>query len=50
VIDRRDQILFERMQPYLEQGNCSAFVGIPHVPGIVRLLTEEGFQVEPESD
>lgn len=50
VIDRRDQILFERMQPYLEQGNCSAFVGIPHVPGIVRLLTEEGFQVEPGSD
>ncbi|AFM25359.1 TraB/GumN family protein [Desulfomonile tiedjei] len=50
VIDRRDHILFERMQPYLEKGKTAAFVGIPHIPGIVRLLNEEGYQVEPGSD
>ncbi len=47
VIDRRDHILFERMQPYLEKGKTAAFVGIPHIPGIVRLLNEEGYHVEP---
>jgi uncharacterized protein YbaP (TraB family) len=46
VIDRRDKILFERMLPELEKGDGAIFVGIPHVKGIVAMLSAEGFAVE----
>ncbi len=45
VIDRRDGILYERMLPYLEEGNAVAFVGAPHVRGLRPMLQEGGYEV-----
>jgi len=45
AIDNRDKILYERMRPYLEEGNAAAFVGSPHVTGIRRMLVEDGYEV-----
>jgi len=46
VIDHRDKIFFERMREYLEQGDAVAFVGAPHVPGVSKLLCEDGYQIK----
>jgi uncharacterized protein YbaP (TraB family) len=46
VIERRDEILFRRMLPYLSRGNAVAFVGAPHVRGIHPLLLREGYTVK----
>jgi len=46
VIDRRDKILYERMLPYLEAGDVTAFVGVPHVVGISAMMRADGFVVK----
>ena len=46
VIDHRDNIFYERMRQYFEQGNAVAFVGAPHVPGVSKLLHEAGYQIK----
>ena len=46
VIDHRDEIFFERMREYLEQGDAVAFVGAPHVRGVSKLLREDGYQIK----
>ena len=46
VIDHRDKIFYERMLKYLEQGNAVVFVGAPHVPGVSKLLCENGYQIK----
>ena len=46
VIDHRDKIFYGRMREYLEQGDTVAFVGAPHVPGVIKLLCENGYQIE----
>ncbi len=46
VIDHRDKIFYERMLEYLEQGDAVAFVGAPHVPGVSKLLREDGYQIK----
>jgi uncharacterized protein YbaP (TraB family) len=48
VIDRRDAIFCEKMKPYLGHGRAAVFVGIPHIPGISRILAEAGYIVEQE--
>lgn len=45
IIERRDPILFERMQPFLEAGPTIAFVGASHCRGIRRMLLEAGYRV-----
>jgi hypothetical protein len=45
IIERRDAILYERMQPYLLEGDAVAFVGAPHVAGIIRMLSADGYEV-----
>jgi len=45
VIDRRDQIFFERLHAYLEQGDAAALVGAPHVRGLSKLLLEDGYNI-----
>ena len=44
VIDRRDRLFFERMQPHLDQGDALVFVGAPHMKGIGRLLSAGGYK------
>jgi len=45
VIDTRDRIFFERMQDDIERGSSVAFLGAPHMPGVLGLLREHGFVV-----
>lgn len=46
VIGRRDRLFLERAAPGLEQGGAVLFVGAPHIPGMVKLLTENGYRVQ----
>ncbi|MBW2305374.1 MAG: TraB/GumN family protein [Deltaproteobacteria bacterium] len=46
IIDRRDQILYERMLAYLEVGDAVVCVGAPHVRGISRMLLADGYQIK----
>jgi uncharacterized protein YbaP (TraB family) len=46
VIDHRDEIFYERMQVYLNQGNAMVCVGAPHVRGISKLLRNDGYQIK----
>jgi uncharacterized protein YbaP (TraB family) len=34
------------MSEYLEQGNAVAFLGAPHVPGVSKLLRQDGYQIK----
>jgi len=45
VIDRRDEIFYERMQAYLAEGDLVAFVGAPHVRGMRKLFIQDGYQI-----
>ena len=46
VIDRRDQILFERMLTYLKQGDAVVCVGAPHIRGIGPMLQTTGYRIQ----
>jgi uncharacterized protein YbaP (TraB family) len=48
VVGARDRILFERMLPVIEREDSLAFVGFPHIPGVVKLLGDEGYSVTQE--
>jgi len=50
VIDRRDEIMYKRMLPYLERGKAAVFVGSPHLVGIHRLLRAGGYEVRAAAD
>jgi len=45
VIDERDRIFFERMQPSLEKGGAAVFLGAPHLWGVNRMLEQDGHLV-----
>jgi len=45
VIEHRDNVFCERMVQYLKEGNAAAFVGSPHVAGISRMLSDDGYEV-----
>jgi uncharacterized protein YbaP (TraB family) len=46
VIDQRDSLFCERMRNYLEEGHAAIFVGIPHITGISRLLSADGYEIQ----
>jgi uncharacterized protein YbaP (TraB family) len=48
VIDRRDSIFCEKMQPYLSAGQAAVFVGVPHIPGVSRMLSEKGYILDQD--
>ncbi len=45
VIDRRDEILYERMRPYVRKGGSVICVGAPHVLRITKMLLSDGYEV-----
>ncbi|TAJ92222.1 MAG: TraB/GumN family protein [Gammaproteobacteria bacterium] len=50
LLTRRNQVMAERMLPYLEQGAAFIAVGAMHLPGdegILSLLRERGFKLVP---
>ena len=54
VITHRDRIFYNRMREYLTQGDAVAFVGAPHVGGLIKLLRESDYRIKgpsiPEED
>jgi uncharacterized protein YbaP (TraB family) len=46
VIDHRDEIFYERIQAYLNEGEVIVFVGAPHVRGMSKLLRKDGYQIK----
>lgn len=45
VINRRDAVFLERMQPFLERGRCAVFVGSGHMLHLRQMLRDAGFTV-----
>lgn len=45
VLSERDQVLFERMSKYIQDEPAVVFLGLSHVPGVSRLLLEQGYNV-----
>lgn len=45
IIENRDPILFERMIPYLREGDSFVAVGFNHIPGIIDRAYNAGFNV-----
>jgi len=46
IIEQRDRIFYERMLPYLEEGDAVVFVGAPHIRGISGMLRADGYQTQ----
>jgi len=44
IIDNRDPILYERMKPFLDKGDSIVFVGVMHMPGILRMVLNDGYE------
>lgn len=50
VVDRRNYLMLERMQPRLREGNAFVAVGALHLPGdkgLLNLLRNKGYRVSP---
>ena len=45
VVGERDLRMFEALRPIVDTQAATAFVGFPHIPGIVRLFGEAGYAV-----
>ena len=53
VIDNRDKVFYERMQPFLQKGETAVFLGAPHLWGVNRMLESDGHlvkQLQEESE
>jgi len=50
VIQRRDQIFYERMLTYLEDGGAVVCVGAPHIRGISAMLRANGYLILSHND
>lgn len=50
VVSARDQILFDRMKPFFNRQSVLAFIGFPHIPGVVSLLQDSGYIVTQERE
>jgi hypothetical protein len=50
VVSARDLILFERMKPIIERENALAFIGFPHIPGVVKLFKDDGYTIMQERE
>jgi len=45
VVGERDLRMFEGLRPVFDAQDATAFVGFPHIPGVVRLFSEAGYAV-----
>ncbi len=48
IIAKRDPIFFKGMKSHFEEDQTAAFVGVAHIPGIWKMLLEEGYRVTQE--
>ena len=49
IIGKRDPLFFKGMRESFEKRQTTAFVGVGHVPGILKLFLAEGYRVTQES-
>jgi len=45
ILDDRDPVFFERMKPFIDQGNAVVFVGTTHVRGLAPMFQDEGYLI-----
>src|SRR4030043_194598 len=48
IITKRDPIFFKRIKTFFEKDKTAAFVGVGHIPGILDMFLNEGYQVPQE--
>jgi uncharacterized protein YbaP (TraB family) len=48
IIGKRDPIFFQGMKASFEEGQTTAFVGVGHIPGIRKMLLDEGYRITQE--
>ncbi len=46
IVENRDPVFFARMQNFLAEGEVIAFLGVSHMPGIKRMIRNQGYKVE----
>jgi uncharacterized protein YbaP (TraB family) len=49
IIQKRDPIFFKRMKPFFDGGKAVTFVGVGHIPGIIQMFQDEGYNVRQET-
>jgi uncharacterized protein YbaP (TraB family) len=49
IIGRRDPLFFRGIQDSFEKRQTAAFVGVGHIPGILKMFLDEGYRVSQES-
>jgi hypothetical protein len=50
VIDDRDRVFYQRMQPFIQKGQTAVFLGAPHLHGVNRMFENEGYLVKQVSE
>ena len=50
IIENRDPIIYERMKAFLEKTETIVFVGTPHIPGLKKMLLQDGYKVNQVSE
>ncbi len=45
IVEQRDPVMFSRMRKFFENGEATAFIGTPHIPGILSRFKAEGYAI-----
>jgi hypothetical protein len=45
ILDDRDPVFFDRMKPFIHQGDAVVFVGTTHVRGLAPMFEDEGYLI-----
>jgi uncharacterized protein YbaP (TraB family) len=45
IIQERDPIFYHGMKPFFNKGKAVAFVGVGHIPGMIQIFQDEGYNV-----
>jgi uncharacterized protein YbaP (TraB family) len=49
IIQKRDPIFFKMMKPFFDGGKAVALVGVGHIPGIIQMFQDEGYEIHQEA-
>jgi len=48
IVNRRDPVFFKKIKAFLGKETGVAFIGVIHLPGIIKMFREEGFEMVQE--
>jgi len=48
IVNRKDLIFFKKIKAFLEKETGVGFIGVIHLPGIIKMFHEEGFEMVQE--